>query len=204
MKIRHLIPIVTTSIGLSSFTVADITDESKWPAALDFALSGRAGSIGIEAKEVASSRKITRNWETSYGSYDRDFLVGKTLAVDVTSLSQTVPTGLIVEVIWFAQDASSKKFTVYTRKGEELKLEGRLAKLTFDLPPIEMNVTNYAALGQRYTEGQKYAGWIACVRDASGKVLRHRASNPSLEALTRTSELRQLTADFEAWRAKNR
>jgi hypothetical protein len=199
--------IIATLIALGVLARAafaiDLAAPSVWSVPLDFKQAGRVGSFTLDVRETASSRKVVRNFETDYGSYDRDFITGKTIAIDISTTGNAAPPETtMAEVIWFAQDRATKKVSVYTRKGVVLTFVGRVAKATSDLPPIESNVTNYAALGQHYVEGQKLAGWLVCIRDVSGLVYRHRASTPAIEAIARGPGLQELIAEFEAWRAK--
>lgn len=60
------------------------------------------------ALTIATS--LDRNWQTDYGSSDRDFVRTKSLAIDVTTLGSTpLPPTLQVEVLWMARPSPAKR-----------------------------------------------------------------------------------------------
>jgi hypothetical protein len=155
--------------------------------AFDFKTSGRGGSISFDAKETAASRSITRNWQTDWGSYDRDFFQSKTISISLTALGAANFDGAI-EVFWFARKLETKTLFIFSRETKPISFGGikpRLSRMEATMPDLASNVVNYASLGIRDLAGSKLAGWMVVLRDGSGTVLRHYSNNPTVEALTR-------------------
>jgi hypothetical protein len=167
------------------------------PTALDIKAGGQT-SISLTAKETASSRAITRNWETYYGSYDRDFARSKSLTIDLVNLSRTAaPADTHVEVLWFSQKVTDRKVGIFHRQTQPVKLDavGR-AQVTADMPTLESRVLNYAAIRERYVSGSKFLGWAALVRTGN-TVTAYRCSNPTIESAVKDSaKLTPLLEDF--------
>src|SRR5436190_8603678 len=47
-----------------------------------------ASSIGVSAKEIGSARNIVTRWQTSWGSFDRDYLATRDIEIEIHNLSQ--------------------------------------------------------------------------------------------------------------------
>src|SRR5438552_19158072 len=47
-----------------------------------------ASSIGLSAKEIGSARNIVTRWQTSWGSFDRDYLAARDIEIEIHNLSQ--------------------------------------------------------------------------------------------------------------------
>ena len=47
-----------------------------------------ASSIGVSAKEIGSARNIVTRWQTSWGSFDRDYLATRDVEIEIHNLSQ--------------------------------------------------------------------------------------------------------------------
>jgi len=46
-----------------------------------------ASSIGVSAKEIGSARNIVTRWQTSWGSFDRDYLATRDVEIEIHNLS---------------------------------------------------------------------------------------------------------------------
>ena len=57
--------------------------------ALAIASSANAGTLSLEAHEIGTGDARISNWETVWGSYDRDFTRSKKIAVTLHNMSQT-------------------------------------------------------------------------------------------------------------------
>jgi hypothetical protein len=42
-----------------------------------------ASSIGVSAKEIGSARNIVTRWQTSWGSFDRDYLATRDIEIEI-------------------------------------------------------------------------------------------------------------------------
>jgi hypothetical protein len=47
-----------------------------------------ASSIGVSAKEIGSARNIITRWQTSWGSFDPDYLATRDIEIEIHNLSQ--------------------------------------------------------------------------------------------------------------------
>ena len=54
-----------------------------------FVSSTEAGALSLEAHEIGTGDARISNWETIWGSYDRDFTRSKKIAVTLHNMSQT-------------------------------------------------------------------------------------------------------------------
>jgi hypothetical protein len=157
------------------------------PVHFDFSNAGRA-SVGLDVKETAASKAIGHNWETDYGSYDRDFARSRTLSITASNVGHSALSGTHIEVLWFAQKLKDKSLFIFSRQTKASDVPaGRGRAVEFSMPILNSNVTNYATLRERYVAGSKFAGYVAVIRNGE-KVLSLKASTPTLEQFTRTSE----------------
>jgi hypothetical protein len=47
-----------------------------------------ASSIGVSAREIGSARNIVTRWQTSWGSFDRDYRATRDIEIEIHNLSQ--------------------------------------------------------------------------------------------------------------------
>ena len=47
-----------------------------------------ASSIGVSAKEIGSTHNIVTPWQTSWGSFDRDYLATRDVEIEIHNLGQ--------------------------------------------------------------------------------------------------------------------
>jgi hypothetical protein len=155
------------------------------PTLLDFK-TGVRSSISLATKETASRRAITRNWKTNYGSYDRDFARGKSIAIDLVNLGRVEATAdTHLDVFWFSQKLADKRVGVFHRETLPVSLGAAKARqVVVEMPTLESSVLNLAALRERYVSGSKVLGWAVVLRTGE-KVITFRGSNPSVEAVVR-------------------
>ena len=192
-------PSILAAVVLAAATLGAAEPPPAAPVDLDFKAAGPS-SVSITAKETASSRAITRNWETYYGSYDRDFARGKTLTIDLVNLGRVAaPDDTHVEVLWFSQKVADRKAGIFHRQTQPVKL-GALGRgqVTAEMPTLGSRVMNYAAIRERYVSGSKFLGWAALLRSGT-TVSAYRCSNPTIESLVKDpGKLTPLLEDFAA------
>lgn len=186
---------LTCPLSRAQSEPAGKTDDPPSPTIIDIRGLNRPGAIKLEAKETGSRKSISHNWETSYGSYDRDFARGKTVTADLTNLSSGAPIeNLAIEVLWFSQRLSDRNIGLFHRETGKVTFNGRVAKYTADMPTLESSVLNYAALRERWVSGAKVYGWAILLRSGETAIAM-RASSPTLEALIKDGA--KLTAALE-------
>jgi hypothetical protein len=181
--------LVLAAAGAAGLTLAhgQAPKSDPRPVHLDFTNVGRA-SVGLDVKETAASKAVAHNWETDYGSYDRDFARSRTLGITISNLGQKAVSEAKIEVLWFAQRPLDREAFIFSRQIKEADLSaGRGKVIEFNMPLLKSNVTNFAGTGERWVSGSKYAGYIVLIRDGE-KVLDAKTATPSLQQLTRTPE----------------
>jgi hypothetical protein len=137
----------------------------------------------VEVASVADKNEIQRNWETSWGSYDRDRFQRTVLKVRVGTTSRT--SGAVdVAVFWIGRRLIDNKQVVYGHERKTVRVPpAYFAEGYVVAPELISNVTNYATLGKRYVQGAKHDGWIVAVLDQQDGVLASKASSEPLRQL---------------------
>ena len=144
-----------------------------------------AGSLSLEAHESGTASSYDVNWETNWGSYDRDNLQAKKLQVTVHDLSRKTPR-VEVEICFIAQtQAGNRHYVIYKKTVIPVELDGRIEASGYVVSPtITSNEQHYAALGQDYASGIKMAGLI--VRGKAGLPSMSGLASP-FHSMTQTS-----------------
>jgi hypothetical protein len=165
--------------------------------AFDFSKTGPT-PLRMEAKEISTSKAVSHNWETYYGSYDRDFARAKTIEVQVGMLgSKPAPAPVEVHIFWLARRLATNETFVFHHESAPANAVGLVpAKLTFTMPTLQSNVTNFNYARQKYVAGSKVAGWVVVLRNGD-YVAQLRASTPALDSLVKGKALNTLLAEYE-------
>ena len=176
------------SLVLSVLASGQESPKPTLPAELDLKGANR-GSVSIDAKETMSGKISSNNFKSDYGSYDKDQLRTRRIAVTVRNFSR-MPVNVAVETLWFVTPERPPK----ERVGQDLASIGERAFLseqelkagqsvTLEASnSAKSNRTRYEALGESYASGVKFAGWIVLAR-AEGKVIAYKASTPALDRM---------------------
>jgi len=139
----------------------------------------RAASLSLEAKEVGTGISTQRNWETDYGSYDRDYRKRKQISITVRDLSRKAPP-LVAQVYFIARPLNGAPRFIYSQSALPVDLAGRIeATAAIAAPDLKSSVQNYAALGRKYVAGADIDGWIV-VGEVNGQPFGIRASSQTL------------------------
>lgn len=139
-------------------------------AAVGVAASADAGVLSLEAHEIGTADAQVSNWETDYGSYDRDSYRSKKILVTLHNVSRK-PAPFAVTVYFIAkkpvppsaQGYDSRILFIYDRRehaGEfhkELELKGAFSSRT-----LAANIAHFqTAPGLDSAQGSEMIGWIA-------------------------------------------
>ena len=130
--------------------------------------SAAAGTLSLEAHEIGTGDARISNWETDWGSYDRDFARSKKLLVTLHNLSRQ-PAPFAITVYFIGKPTIPPNSTgydphnlfIYDRSehaGEfhnEIELKGAFQSRT-----LRANVQHYEALGVESAAGNDMIGWI--------------------------------------------
>src|SRR5207237_2996757 len=124
-----------------------------------------ASSIGVSAKEIGSARNIVTRWQTSWGSFDRDYLATRDIEIEIHNLSQ-LPARIAIDFYFVGRPQrlptprklfSRHSFIVNVAASDQKRLS-----LRSDV--LRSREVYYAALGENYTSGYEIEGWILFVR----------------------------------------
>jgi hypothetical protein len=124
-----------------------------------------ASSIGVSAKEIGSARNIVTRWQTSWGSFDRDYLATRDIEIEIHNLSQ-LPARIAIDFYFVGRPQrlptphklfSKHSFIVSVAGSDQERLS-----LRSDV--LRSREIYYAALGENYTSGFEIEGWILFVR----------------------------------------
>jgi hypothetical protein len=138
----------------------------------------------LEVKNVESGLEIQRNWETSWGSYDRDHFNRIILNIRVGTVGKT---GGPVKVQWFflgRRLSDPQQRIVYGRGEKSVAVPAKYFTECYAAAPVlKSHVLNLAARGERYVSGAQHDGWVVCIVDRQDRILADRASSEELQKL---------------------
>lgn len=138
----------------------------------------------MEVRNVLSGLEIQRNWETNWGSYDRDHYGRLILNIRLGTVGNS---GGPMKLQWFFIGRKLSDFNKLIVYGKGEKMVSVPAKYFVECyaaaPLIKSHVLNLAAIGEQYVSGVLPYGWIVCASDFKDRVLAQRASSESLVAL---------------------
>ncbi len=124
-----------------------------------------ARSIGVSAKETGSARNVVTHWQTSWGSFDRDYLATRDIEIEIHNLSQ-LPARIVIDFYFVGRPQrlptprklfSKHSFIVNVGGSDQERLSLRSEVL-------RSREIYYATLGENYTSGFEIEGWILFVR----------------------------------------
>ncbi len=139
----------------------------------------------LRVKRLSSGKKTDKNWESSWGSYDRDYKRSICISIFVKGMGKTAPATL--EWYFIAKDLNSGKSWIFDSDKSEILLDSakpdEFEKTSRD---IAASVQNYVALGMKDKAGSKIDGYIVRVV-AKDKIVTVDASSRPLEMIGKDS-----------------
>lgn len=150
----------------------------------------------MEVKETGTAKFTTRNWETSYGSYNIEYYRDKDISVEVVNVGR-IPVKAVVTVYLIGKSLADEERHILS-----------LRTFPFDLAPIssqtqsmrsegvKSGVLNLSALGEQWVSGSKLEGWIT-MAESDGQILITKGSTPTLERIAAGQDMEKLIAEFE-------
>jgi hypothetical protein len=135
----------------------------------------------MEVRDVLSGLEIQRNWESSWGSYDRDYFGRLILNIRLGTVGRK---GGPMKIQWFwigRPLINTNRLIVYGKGEKAVEVPaGYFAECYAAAPVLKNHTLNLAALGERYVSGAQHDGWIVCASDANDRILAEKASTESL------------------------
>ncbi len=124
-----------------------------------------ASSIGVSAKEIGSARNIVTRWQTSWGSFDRDYLATRDVEIEIHNLSQ-LPARIAIDFYFVGRPQRlptphklfSKHSFIVNIAGSDQK------RFSLRSDVLHSREIYYATLGENYTSGYEVEGWILFAR----------------------------------------
>lgn len=139
----------------------------------------------LRVKRQSSGKKTDKNWETSWGSFDRDYTRSVCISIFVKGMGKTAPATL--EWYFIARDLNTGKAWIFDSDKSDITLDSakpeQLEKTSRD---IAASVQNYQALGVKDKAGSRIDGYIVRVM-AKDKVVAVDASSRQLEMIGKDS-----------------
>lgn len=121
-------------------------------------------NISVRVRELTTKKADKDHWRTDYGSYDTTTTRQKRIEVEVLRMSPKPAPDVTVRIAWVGRGNVSKEYFVYHIDKQQIDLANKkFETLVFTSPETQERNTNYAALGQRYTEGFKATGYAIVV-----------------------------------------
>ncbi len=124
-----------------------------------------ASSIGVSAREIGSARNIVTRWQTSWGSFDRDYLATRDIEIKIHNLSQ-LPARIAIDFYFVGRPqrlpTSHKLFSKHSFIVNVAASDQEQLSLRSDM--LRSREVYYAALGEIYTSGYEIERWILFVR----------------------------------------
>src|SRR5437899_1346898 len=122
-------------------------------------------SIGVSAKEIGSARNIVTRWQTSWGSFDRDYLATRDVEIEIHNLSQ-LPARIAIDFYFVGRPQRlptphklfSKHSFIVNIAGSDQK------RFSLRSDVLHSREIYYATLGENYTSGYEVEGWILFAR----------------------------------------
>jgi hypothetical protein len=175
----------TKIIALIAFA-SPLVAQEPLPVDLNWKSANR-GSISIDVQETRRGVLKADYFKTDYGSYDKYLLRVRSMVIEVRNSSPTAKD-VTTEVLWFIAPERAhgeRTIQVHPAIGErkvisKATLSG-LRTLKIEASTMaEANKARFAALGESYSNGVKFAGWAVIVRQES-TVLTYKASSPTIQ-----------------------
>jgi hypothetical protein len=124
-----------------------------------------ASSIGVSAKEIGSARNIVTRWQTSWGSFDRDYLATRDVEIEVHNLSQ-LPARIAIDFYIVGRPQRlptphklfSKHSFIFNIAGSDQE------RFSLRSDVLHSREIYYATLGENYTSGYEIEGWLLFAR----------------------------------------
>jgi hypothetical protein len=162
----------------------DSSDDQAYPSPPNTSREQGPRNCYMEVRNVLSALEIQRNWETNWGSYDRDHFGRLILNIRLGTVGRS---GGPMKVQWFfiGRKLIDMNTLVIYGKGEKMvEVPARYFVECYAAAPIVKSHTlNLAALGERYVSGVLPDSWIVCASDSKNHVLAEKASSEPLLAL---------------------
>jgi hypothetical protein len=120
-----------------------------------------ASSIGVSAKEIGSARNIVTRWQTSWGSFDRDYLATRDIEIEIHNLSQ-LPAKIAIDFYFVGRPQRlPTPHKLFSKHSFIVNIAGSgQERFSLRSDVLHSREIYYATLGENYTSGYEIEGWI--------------------------------------------
>lgn len=124
-----------------------------------------ASSIGVSAKEIGSARNIVTHWQTTWGSFDRDYLATRDVEIEIHNLSQ-LPARIAIDFYFVGRPQRlPTPHKLFSKHSFILNIAGSgQERFSLRSDVLHSREIYYATLGENYTSGYEIEGWILFAR----------------------------------------
>jgi len=148
----------------------------------------------LEVHESGTGIGTVSHWETSWGSYDRDYHQTKKLRITVNDVGRQ-GAGAKVFLYFIGAKEQSHDLFIYNHAALTVNFGGKLqATDEIAAPSLLLNEEHYASWNETYRHGASMQGWIAVGR-VGERIFGVTASNQSLLATARSDALTKMMTD---------
>jgi hypothetical protein len=124
-----------------------------------------ASSIGVSAKEIGSARNIVTRWQTSWGSFDRDYLASRDVEIEIHNLSQLLARVAIDFYFVGRPQRLPMPHKLFSKHSFIVNIAGSdQERFSLRSDVLHSREIYYATLGENYTSGYEIEGWILFAR----------------------------------------
>jgi hypothetical protein len=148
----------------------------------------------IEAHEVGTGSGRVTHWETSWGSYNRDYHQAKKIRITLRDVTRRLQNAEVC-IYFVGRKQPRRDLFIYNYAFLKADLHGEMeASDEIAAPPLFLNKQHYAALKEDYSSGSEMEGWIVIGRVGS-RVFGEASSNRNLLEASRNGSLDKLIAE---------
>ncbi|HTE91308.1 MAG TPA: hypothetical protein VK639_20320 [Terriglobales bacterium] len=124
-----------------------------------------ASSIGVSAKEIGSARNIITHWQTSWGSFDRDYLATRDVEIEIHNLSQ-LPARIAIDFYFVGRPQRlPTPHKLFSKHSFIVNIAGSdQERFSLRSDVLHSREIYYATLGENYASGYEIEGWILFAR----------------------------------------
>ena len=144
--------------------------------------------VSFQVKRQATKASVKTNWQTDYGSSDKDTYRQVTVSIDLKNMSKNEDS---FDLNWyfFSRSLSNRALKIFDSGSENISLKSTESKkLLKQSKEIMANNTYYATVNSSSREGEKFEGYLVTLTDKDGKTFAVAASSHSLEELAKNQE----------------
>ncbi len=151
--------------------------------------------INLHAGTLSTQSEIQSLWETSWGSYSREYHRSQAVAIEVAN-RRSMPVQVRLRVVFVARTLAGNRRFFYSINEEALPIGGnRETKIKAICPPMLGKDTKLVLARERTLEGSQLEGWIVQVlTEPERRLVASAASTGPLEEIAKMANVEAFQA----------